>query len=325
MVVSDVVRAGVFLAMILPIPVWALLLLAFVAGAAAPPFETARSALLPTTVPPDRYGDAIALTSMTYQVSIVAGYLAGGGLVALAGPRLALTANAGSFLASAFMLARMRGGRTVPKPTSITGNLRGGFVAIFRDPFIRRAVLFSTGVGSLAVMGESLVPVYVKEELSRSGTTTGLVAACIPLGAILASGIVRIGGGPTQLLRLSALIALVGSLVAAIGFAADLGLPWATVPFLGLGVAFASGLPANAVAGSRLPDEVRSSAFGILMGCLQGAAAIAVAGGGYLASRFGTREACTTALVVASVLSAWGALRPPRPVPEAPRPATELV
>jgi MFS family permease len=327
MVTADVVRAAVFLAMVLPMPVWTLLLLAFVAGAAAPPFETARSALLPTTVPPDRYGDAIAVTSMTYQLSIVAGYLTGGGLVALAGPSLALTVNAGSFAASALMLLRLHGGRSKPKQMSISVNLRSGFAAIFQDPFVRRAVLFSTLVGSLAVMGESLVPVYVKDELGGSGATLGVVAACIPVGAILASGIVRIRGGPVQLLRLSAMIALAGSLVSAIGFAADPALPWAAIPFLGLGIAFASGLPANAVAGTRLPDAVRSSAFGILMGCMQGAAAISVGAGGYLASRVGTREACATALALSAVLSAWAALRPARPIAEADgsQPATELV
>ena len=57
MLTADVARAALFAAMLLHIPVGALLVLAFLAGLATPPFEAARSAALPDLVPEDRYLD----------------------------------------------------------------------------------------------------------------------------------------------------------------------------------------------------------------------------------------------------------------------------
>ena len=67
MLAADVARAALFLAMLLDVPVGALLVLAFLAGLATPPFEAARSAALPDLVPEERYGDALALVGISVQ------------------------------------------------------------------------------------------------------------------------------------------------------------------------------------------------------------------------------------------------------------------
>ncbi len=73
MLVADVVRAAMFAAMLIHLPVGALLVLAFIAGLATPPFEAARSAALPDLVPEHRYGDALALSGVSVQTAMVAG------------------------------------------------------------------------------------------------------------------------------------------------------------------------------------------------------------------------------------------------------------
>ena len=78
MLTADFARAALFAAMLLPLPVGVLLLLAFLAGLATPPFEAARSAALPDLVPEDSYGDALALAGISVQSSLVIGYALGG-------------------------------------------------------------------------------------------------------------------------------------------------------------------------------------------------------------------------------------------------------
>ena len=109
MLVADLAGAGLFAAMLLHVPVGALLLLAFLAGLATPPFEAARSAALPDLVPEHRYGDALALSGISVQASIVVGNALGGVLLVLVGARGALAINAASFLVSAVFILGLRG------------------------------------------------------------------------------------------------------------------------------------------------------------------------------------------------------------------------
>src|SRR5687768_6685215 len=108
MLVADLVRAAMFAAMLLDLPVGALLILAFLAGLATPPFEAARSAALPDLVPERRYGDALALSGVSVQGAMVAGNALGGLLLVLLGARGALAVNAASFLVSAAFILRLR-------------------------------------------------------------------------------------------------------------------------------------------------------------------------------------------------------------------------
>ena len=89
MIVADLVRAACFAAMLLSVPVGVLLLLAFLAGLASPPFEAARSAALPDLVPEDRYGPAVALSGICVQASLVLGYALGGALLQVVEPKVA--------------------------------------------------------------------------------------------------------------------------------------------------------------------------------------------------------------------------------------------
>src|SRR4051794_39031672 len=109
--VTDLGRAAIYLVLTLDMPVWALLALAFAAGCLSPPFEGARGALTPLTVPPERLGDAVALSSITFDASLIFGLGASGILVAVASAQFALALNACSFVASAALLVRIPAAR----------------------------------------------------------------------------------------------------------------------------------------------------------------------------------------------------------------------
>src|SRR3954451_11767316 len=135
--VTDIGRAALFLALTVDMPVGLMLAIAFAAGCLTPPFESARGALTPLTVPRERFGDAIALASITFDASLIFGFGTAGVLIALVGARSALAVNACSFIASAALLVRIPAARRTP----VGGEdfrVRDAMRVSLDDPFIRR-------------------------------------------------------------------------------------------------------------------------------------------------------------------------------------------
>ena len=297
MVAADVLRAATFLAMTVVEPAWALIALAFIGATATPPFEAARAATIPDVVPEESYGDALTLSNITFQVVVVLGYLIGGGLVALVGPRTALVVNAGSFLGSAVLLSLLSAGRLARRAASLGVTLRAAVRTIFEDRFLRRAAAIATIGGACAIVGEALVVVYVRENLPGSTEwTIGALAAAVPLGTIVASVMVRRRGDHEDLLRTSAMVVLLGSAGGIIWFLIEPPNLWAAAGFFSIGISFAMVIPAYAVVGTRLPEEMRASGFGLLQGLLLGGQALASIAGGGLAILVGAGPASALAL-----------------------------
>ena len=312
MVVADVVRAAAFLAMTAIEPVWGLLVLAFVAALATPPFEAARQAYIPEVVSEDEYGDALTVSNITYQVVLVLGYLVGGGLIALVGAENALVINAGTFAASALLLAFLRGGRIGRSTGGVRANLRAAARTIMGDPYLRRAAGLATVGASCAIVGEALVAVYVRENLTEAGDgVIGIFAATVPAGTILASALVRRQGEHEDLLRTSALVILLGSIGGIFWFFIEPHDLWACVAYFSIGVCFAMVIPAYAVVGTRLPEDIRATAFGLLQGLLLGGQAVASIAGGALANLVGSGPAAAYALFPALGYGLFAFLIPP--------------
>jgi MFS family permease len=292
MVAADVIRAGAFFAMTAVGPAWALLALAFVASSATPAFEAARAASIPEAVSEEGYGDALTVSNLTYQVVLVLGYLFGAGLVAALGAKTALVVNAASFAASAVLLAFLRSGRVAHSARSVGATIRAAAGAIFGDPYLRRAAAIATIGSSCAIAGEALVVVYVGENLPHAGDgAVGVLAAAIPAGTILASFLVRRRGEHAELLRTSALVVILGSIGAIIWFFIAPPDYWAAAGYVSLGIIFSLAIPAYAVVGTRLPEESRATAFGLLQGLLLGGQALGAIAGGLLAVAVGAGAA----------------------------------
>jgi MFS family permease len=326
LVCADVFRAVLFGVMAIPaIPVSVLLGLAFVAGLATPAFESAKSALIPEVVPEECYGDALALNHMTNQTAQIVGFLFGGGLVALISPHYALIVNAFSFLMSALSLVRLRGGRDAQPARSTRSRLGAAARVLASDPLLRRATLLGVIPQSSAMAAESLVAVYVKKELHHGAGLLGVMAAVIPVGMIIAASLTPRRGEHTKLLRASAFLVLIGSTIGFAGFALHPGLPWAAIPYLGVGVVFALVVPANTVVGARLPRDVRASAFGLLQGTLMGAQAAGAIVGGLLASWVGVSGGCALAMLPAIVYASFAVARVPSAPDEEPEAEPPLV
>ena len=105
------------------VPLAAMIALLYAVTLLQPPFDASRSAIVRDVMERDRYPLAMAVMGSTSRVVIVAGSAAGGLIVALFGARLALGADAATFVASALLhpvrRARppgRRAGRRRPEP-----------------------------------------------------------------------------------------------------------------------------------------------------------------------------------------------------------------
>ena len=107
-----------------PLPV--LLGLLFLVSLCAPPFESARSALMADVLEGDRYAVATSLTNITLQLAQVVGFLAAGALVAVLNPSSALLIDAATFAVSALWLQRGLRRRPAPRPRPTTARARCG-------------------------------------------------------------------------------------------------------------------------------------------------------------------------------------------------------
>jgi MFS family permease len=324
MVVTDLARAALFAVLLAPLPVWAVLAVVFVAACFTPPFESARAALLPLTVPREAYGNAIALSQITAELMLLVGFAAGGALAALISPEGAVLVNAATFVLSAVVLLRLQLGRQPAATGEERPGVRAGARVVFGDPFVRRFTLGYSVAGACAIVGEALAAAYAAEELVGRGTSsgenltaayTGLLTVSVPVGVILTTLALPKGRDDTASMRIAGVVATAGSVAAICLFLLDPAMPLVLVAYAALGAVFASRIPANQVTGLRIPDEVRASAFGILAGFMLASQGLAALLGGVLADRIGVRVACIVFLVPAVVVSAYSALAPPRDAP----------
>ena len=159
MVTSDVVRAVLVLGLIatplLPRPVgcaYALILLQVIASAF---FEPARAAALPQLVPDRWLATANAVGAMAWSMMFAIGSALGGLVTSWVGWRAALVVDAGTYVLSAWLVARLvlprreRRPDAVPDWQTLTGlrDFRDGIAFIRRRPPIATVLLVKAGWG----------------------------------------------------------------------------------------------------------------------------------------------------------------------------------
>src|SRR5882757_3954772 len=146
MIALDLVRGGLVELMALPsVPLTGTCVLLCITVLLGAPLSAARSAMLPQILPRERLALGSALGNMTFQTSQVAGFLAGGILVAALGAYRSLALDALSFCLSAALIT----GWVRPRPYSgeaparpLLHTLTGDLSLIFRQPAARTLVLF---------------------------------------------------------------------------------------------------------------------------------------------------------------------------------------
>lgn len=291
MIAADIARSALFVLMLAPWSLPALLVLAFLAGLCVPPFRTARGAALVDVVPREQYGKALALYGAVSQAELVAGYALGGVVIALLGAQAALAANAATFLVSAAMVATIRNTSASERHTESAlgwAGVRAGMVVWRTDALCRRALLLFVGVNMLMSLPEALIVPYADEIGSPPGAV-GLLAAIIAIGSFIAMALSPTSDDHANLLRMAAVRTLVLASLTAVLF--TVSVTW--LPAAGVAALFVSGavdaiaVPTNQVVGQRLPRKGRAAAMSVAGGVQYGSQAIAITVGGALAVLIG--------------------------------------
>lgn len=271
MVTSDLIRAGLIALVALPgMPVAAVLVLLLLTALLNPPFEAARSALLPRILSGERYVGAVALQNTANQAALIVGYMVGGTLAAF-DAHLALLIDAATFAFSAFLIGLAVHARgpalAAAQRTYLLRETADGFRLVFGNRVLRAIAVLVFGSALIAPVPEGLAAAWaghLTSDVHQQGWMQGLImignATGLAVGGVLFSRLVT----PDLRRRLIRVFALLVPLALT---PAVINPPVGVVSGLGFvcGVAVAAFFPAvNGLFVQVLPDGFRARAFGIM-------------------------------------------------------------
>jgi MFS family permease len=308
MIILDLVRAGLVTLMALPwMPLALVCTLLFATMLLGPPFAAARTALLPDVVPPDRLVLGFTAGNITFQAGQIAGFLAGGTLVAMLGPRRALALDALSFCLSAAIIVGWVEHRPLPASgppparPSLWAITRDGATIVFSHARLRTLVLLGWLAG-FAVVPEGLAAPYART-LGGGPLTVGLLMATMPAGMVAGGLVVGRVTTTAQQVRMIGWLAM----LSCAPLAGSLLRPplWALVPLLALaGAAGAYQLAAAAAFVEALPRRARARAFGVAQSGLLAAQGLGILIAGTAAAHLGPQTVVGFAGVFGAVAAA---------------------
>ena len=283
MITCDVVRAALIALLALPgTPVVMMLALLFAAALLNPPFEAARSALLPRILDRDRYVVGLAAQNSTGQGAQVVGYLLGAALGAV-NPRLALLIDATTFVASGVLI----GLRVRNRPAALSQAERShllketaqGFRVVFGTPVLRAIALTVLAVQLFSSPVEGLAAAWaarLEPDPTHRGLAQGLIMMGTPFGYFIGGLLITRLVPPDRrraLIRPFAVLAPATLVPAMINPSAPVVAGVAAL----CGACTAGMLPAsNGLFVQALPHMYRARAFGVMQSGMQITLAAAV-------------------------------------------------
>jgi len=241
MIVTDLARVVIVLAMLFVRATWTLYLLLTLETIMAAFFEPARNAVIPNIVPTEDIAIANTLSASTWSFVLAAGATLGGIVAAAFGRNVVFIINSLSFLASAWFISRMqfdephRDGAPPFRMRELVdfSPTLEGIRFIRRDPRLSAAIFIKIGVGILASCWV-MFPIFASKVFLLPGLSiprntmlvTSILAGARGLGAL--AGPLCTGNDGSQI-RMTRLV-LIGFTLAGVGYLAlsqSPTLPWA--------------------------------------------------------------------------------------------------
>jgi MFS family permease len=265
MIGCDLLRCLLVGAMLVPrVPLAAMIVLLYAVTLLQPPFDASRSAIIREMMDADRYPLATAVIQSTNRAVLVAGTAAAGFVVALAGARPALGADAATFVASALLIRFGVRARPAPAPDDggpgVLGQLAEGIRLVFGDPALRTLM----ALGWLAAFYEvpEGIAVPYAGRLGGGAVAAGLLLATSQLGAAFTTPLFTKKIGPLTRLRwMGPMAVLTCGILAVTVLRPDL---IASMALFALSNSFAMyQIAANTAFVERIPNEKRGQAFGL--------------------------------------------------------------
>ncbi len=297
LIASDVVRAGLVALMAIPgTPLPVLLALLFAVSLCAPPFESARSALMADVLEGERYAVATSLTNVSLQVAQVVGFLAAGALVTALHPSAVLLLDAATFAVSAVWLSVGLQRRPAPQepsdePSSVWREAGEGLRLIGRSPRLV-AIIGLLWTGTLFANAAEGIAAPLTDDLGEGAVALGVLLAANPLGVTIGGLVVARALGTARSQRLvPALVVLSLAPVLLAGLVALSAGPGRGAYVLVVGLLFVAGLgaswtiPLNVAFVQAVPPALRGRAFGVAVSGLYGVQGLGALGAGLATER----------------------------------------
>jgi MFS family permease len=270
MIVCDLARAPLAALMALSgMPTGVQIGLLCAVTALGAPFGSARAAIVPEVLG-DAFPLGTAITMTTYQAAQVAGFVAGGAVVGFFGARAALCVDAGTFLASAAIVAF--GVRARPAPAAVRTAAKNGegVLATARLLLGQRAVRVPLLLGllSAAYNVPEAIAVPLAHVAGGGPVAAGAVMAAPALGAAVGVTAITMLVGPDARQRMTVPLAF-GACAILTAAALRPGLAGILVILLASGLCDSYQVGANAAFVAAVPDERRGQAFGLAIAGMQ--------------------------------------------------------
>ncbi|MCA0144043.1 MFS transporter [Blastococcus sp. LR1] len=301
LIATDLARAALVALMALPgVPLWLLLFLLFVVGLCAPPFESARSALMTDVLDDDRYAVATSIVGSTVQLAQVGGFLAGGALLLVFSPSTALLVDAATFLISAVWLGARLQRRPAPAaaddatgPPSLWQDALAGLRLVRGTPRLL-AIIGVVWLGTGFLYAPEGIAAPLADELGGGPTAVGVLLAANPLGLTIGGlGIARLVPPHHRERLVEPLVVLSLAAVLASGLVAVLAGPGPSTYWTVVALLFVSGLggawtiPLNVAFVQAVPRAYRGRAFGVAVSGIAGIQGIGALASGLAAEAVG--------------------------------------
>ncbi len=282
----------------LPLPVIGLLVLA--AGMLAPPFDASVSALYPQVLEGDRYAVGASIRDVLHQSAQLAGFVAGGALVAVIGSHGALLLDALTFAVSAAVLWRGLSPRPAASADAAQrGLLRDaaeGLRVVTGDRRLWGPLALGILGSAYAIAPEAIAPAYA-QTVGGGATTVGLIMASVAGGAVVGSLLLGRLVGPARRRRLMWPLAVAGAApLVALSLRPPLAVSLGLLALAGAASSFQ--VAANTAFAAAAPAHARARAFGIAMTGMFAGQAVAIVLAGAAAQVF----APTTVIAGAGVI-----------------------
>jgi MFS family permease len=314
---ADLLQAAALLS--LPVAYWfgmvtlaQLFAVALLSGAGQVLSMAAYQSFFVTLVDRDHYVDANSKLSISRSASFVGGPALGGYLVQVLSAPVAVLADALSFLASAFFLARIPATRApvrAERPSFLT-DVRDGLRYVLRHPYLRSALGCVTTVNFFTFAAQALAVLFASRTLGLPpgvfGLAFGLGAVGGFLGAVLAPRLSRRYGVGRVLLAGSILFPSPIAVMALAG-----GPHWLAATIIAAGEALSSAgvmlfdINLNAVQTAVTADAMRSRVAGVFGTINYGARPLGAVVGGLLGSWLGVRPTLLIAAAGGTLCFLW--------------------
>jgi MFS family permease len=278
---------------------WSLLVMTFLIGCGAAVMTPAWSASVQEWVPRTELQPAIALISLSINISRALGPALAGVIVAVSGTAMVFLINTLSFLAVIIALLRWKRLPTVVGMPAerLVGGLRSGFRYARHAPLLQRVLLRALAFFPFASAVWALLPVLVSQELQGGASLYGVLLGCIGIGAVAGALLMQRAHARVSRDRLVAWATIAYAL--ANGLLAAIPNVWvAAFALLMAGASWVAILASLQVAAqTALPPWVRGRGLAMYWVVLMGGMTAGSVGWGHIAEQLGIPWALAAAAV----------------------------